>query len=397
VSPGGRRLAFSDYSSRGYDIRVVSLDLDAAAPAPPFVDRHPAPRPDPPPASIPVEPYRPWTMLWPRFWTPWIELGDAQNRLGGATGGSDALFRHAWGLRALYGTETGHLDTAAFYLYDRFRPTLLLTGEDEVDPGFEGEVRTRKLNAQLSWPLRRTIRSSQTLALTWRRERTRRPGEGGEIRRDLGGIETSWALNTARSYPWSISPIDGGRLRVAWLREAPWLGSDLSLDKLTFDGRLYQRLLGERDVLALRVQAGATRGEPEFESSFAVGGYPDGGIFDLVRTNQAVLRGYPEDAFTGRRFLAANVEYRFPLLSPQRGWRSLPLFLRHLRGTVFLDAAHAWSGPLALGDLKTAAGASVGFDAAVGYAVPFTAEVTVAHGFDELGDTRAYFRLGLAF
>jgi Tol biopolymer transport system component len=397
VSPDGRSLAFSDYSSEGYDVRVTSLDLEAVPLAPPYVDHHPAPRPDPPPASVPVEPYRPLTMLWPRFWTPWVELGDAQNRLGGATGGSDALFRHVWGLRALYGTETGHLDTAAFYVYDRFRPTLLLTGEDEVDPGSEGEVRTRKLNAQLSWPLRRTIRSSQTLAVTWRRERTRRPGEEGRVRRDLGGVETSWILNTARSYPWSISPVDGGRLRFAWLREEDWLGSDLSLDKLTFDARLYQRAFGDRDVLALRAQGGTTRGEPGFESSFAVGGYPDSSVFDLVRTNVAVLRGYPDDAFTGRRFLAANAEYRFPLLSPQRGWRSLPLFLRHLRGTVFVDVADAWSGEVRLDELKTAAGASIGFDAAVGFAVPFTAEVTVAHGFDELGETRAYFRLGLAF
>jgi Tol biopolymer transport system component len=397
VSPDGRCLAFSDYSARGYDVRITSFDLEAAPSVAPFVDRHPAPRPDPPPAAGLAEPYRPWSMLWPRFWTPWIELDDAQNRLGAGTGGSDALFRHVWGLRALYGTETGHVDTSAFYLYDRFRPTLLLTAENEVEPIPEGEIRTRKLNAQLSWPLRRTIRSTQTLAVTYRRERSWRPGEESVVRLDLGGIETSWSLNSARSYPWSISPIDGGRVRLAWLREAEWLGSDVSLDKFTVDGRLYQRLLGERDVLALRAQAGTTRGEPEFEGSFAVGGYPDSSVFDLVRTNLAVLRGYPDDAFTGRRFLAANVEYRFPLLSPQKGWRSLPLFLRHLQGTVFVDVANAWSGQLRLSELKTAAGLSLGFDTAVGFAVPVTAELTLARGFNELGDTRAYFRLGLAF
>jgi Tol biopolymer transport system component len=397
VSPDGRSLAFSDYSGRGFDLRVMSLDLDGARAAPPYVDRHPPPRPDPPPATGPVEPYRPWTMLWPRFWTPWVELGGAQSRLGGATGGSDALFRHIWGLRALYGTETGHLDVSAFYVYDRFRPTLLLAADEEVDPGPRGDIRNRKLNAQLSWPVRRTIRSSQTLAVSYRREWIRGPGEGLEASGDLGGLETSWSLNTVRSYPWSISPIDGGRLRLGWLREGEWLGSDLTLDRFTFDGRLYQRMFGERDVLALRLGAGTTRGEPDFEDSFAVGGYPDGSATDLLLTNLAVLRGYPDDAFVGRRFLAANAEYRFPLFSPQRGWRSLPLFLRHLRGTVFVDTAYAWSGGLQLRDLKTAAGASIGFDTALGFAAPLTAEVTLARGFDELGETRAYFRLGLAF
>jgi Tol biopolymer transport system component len=396
VSPDGQTIAFSRYSARGYDLHLAPQARPVPRRASPFVDHHPAPRPDPPPASGPVEPYRPWTMLWPRFWTPWVELGDGQDRFGVATGGSDALFRHVWGLRALYGTQTGHVDTSAFYVYDRLRPTLLLSVDDKVDPGNEGAVRTGKMNAQLSLPVRRTIRSVQTLAVTYRRERTAAIGGGGGGL-DLGGIETSWALNTARSYPWSISPIDGGRLRLAWLREADTLGSDLSLDKLTADGRAYLRLFGARDVVALRAQGGTTRGQPDFDRSFAVGGYPDSGLFDLVRTNLAVLRGYPDDAFTGRRFVAANAEYRFPLFSPQRGWRSLPVFLRHLRGTVFLDAANAWSGEFRLEDMKTAAGVSLGLDTAVGYTLPVTAELTVAHGFDELGETKVYLRMGLAF
>ena len=47
--------------------------------------------------------------------------------------------------------------------------------------------------------------------------------------------------------------------------------------------------------------------------------------------------------------------------------------------------------------MKTAAGASLGLDSAIGFALPLTAEVTVAHGFDEQGDTKVYFRFGLAF
>jgi hypothetical protein len=87
------------------------------------------------------------------------------------------------------------------------------------------------------------------------------------------------------------------------------------------------------------------------------------------------------------------------------------VFLRHLRGTVFFDAANAFTGPLRLSDLKTAAGASVGIDTALGYALPATAELTVARAFNlpvegvpassspaaERRDTRVYLRFGLAF
>lgn len=398
VSPDGLSVAYSAYSARGYDVCIAPLDLASALPASPFQDGHPAPRPDPPPSASPVRPYRPGSMLLPRFWSPWLEHDDAEDRIGVATGGSDALFRHAWAARATYGTESQRVNASGFYLYDRFRPTFLVSVQDTTDVYTNGLLRTRQLDLQAALPLRRTVRSIQTLSATWRREREEVLGsDRPEDRLDLGGIETAWALSTARSYPFSISPSEGGRLRVAWLREAKALGSDLSLDKLTADARLYRRVFGERDVLALHAGGGTTYGEPQFERSFAVGGYPDASLFDIVRTNNAVLRGYPDNAFTGRRYAAINAEYRFPLFSPQRGWRSFPLFLRHFRGSVFFDAANAWSGKFRAEDVKTAAGASIGLDSAIGFALPMTAEVSLARGFDEKGDTKVYFRFGLAF
>jgi WD40-like Beta Propeller Repeat/Omp85 superfamily domain len=398
VSPDGMFVAYASYSSRGYDVHVAPLVIDGAPSAPSYVDEHPAPRPDPVPADGPIKPYRPWSMLLPRFWMPWVELGSSEDRFGVATGGSDALLRHAWAAQATWGRNAERVNATGFYLYDRFRPTFLVVGQDQTDVEPDGLLRTLKVDLQAALPLRRTVRSLQTVSVTYRRERQEIPGsDDPRDRLDLGGIETALELASARSYPFSVSPVDGGRVRIAWLREAKGLGSELSLDKLTVDARLYERLFGERDVLALRAGGGTTWGEPEFERSYAVGGYPDASLFDIVGTNPAVLRGYPDNAFTGRRYLAANVEYRFPLFTPQRGWRSLPVFFRHLHAALFVDAAHAWSGELRLADVKTAAGASIGVDTAIGFALPLTAEVAVAHGFDAQGETTAYFRFGLAF
>jgi outer membrane protein assembly factor BamA len=110
-----------------------------------------------------------------------------------------------------------------------------------------------------------------------------------------------------------------------------------------------------------------------------------------------VLRGYPDDAFLGRRFLDANVEYRFPLAHPQRGYRLLPVFVRHLHATLFADAGNAWSGAFRASDLKTSAGAALGADVVVGHALPLTFTAGLARGFAAQGETRAYFRAGLAF
>jgi Tol biopolymer transport system component len=146
VSPDGLSVAYSSYSSTGYDVHVAPLDLAAAPAAPPFEDAHPAPRPDPPPAAGPARPYRPGSMLLPRFWTPWIEGDDAEDRFGFATGGSDALFRHAWAAQATYGTGSERVNASGFYLYDRFRPTLLAAVQDTTDVYTGGRLRTRRLN-----------------------------------------------------------------------------------------------------------------------------------------------------------------------------------------------------------------------------------------------------------
>jgi Tol biopolymer transport system component len=398
VSPDGRTVAYADYSSFGFDVRTAPLELSPAPAASAFVDELPAPRPDPVPEASPSSSYRPWSMLVPRFWSPWIELGDSEDRLGIATGGSDALFRHVWAARLTYGTGTDRLNFNGFYLYDRFRPTLVVSGQNTTSVSKDGDLRTLQLNLQASMPLRRTVRSVHSLSLAYRREREEVLGSTApEDRVELGGLQASWIWSSARAYPMSISPSEGSRLRVSWLHEAEGLGSDVALDKLTADARLYQRVFGARDVLALRVGGGTTWGEPGFERSFAVGGYPDAGLFDIVRTNEALLRGYPDNAFSGRRYATFNAEYRFPLFSPQRGYRSAPLFLRHLRASAFFDAANAWSGSFEASDLKTALGASLGLDSAIGYALPLRAEVSVAHGFQEQGDTRFYFRFGLAF
>jgi outer membrane protein assembly factor BamA len=238
-----------------------------------------------------------------------------------------------------------------------------------------------------------------SVSLAWRRER-----QGlldapvpADAPLDLGGLEVAWTLGTAREYAYSISPVDGGRLRVAYLKEEPALGSDVSLGKLTADGRAYLRLLGEGNVLALRAGGGATFGRPSFQRSFAAGGFPSGTLFHLVRTNHSVLRGYPDDAFTGRSLVYGNLEYRIPLGHPQRGYRLLPVFVRHFHATAFLDAAHAWSGPFRLGDVRTSAGLALGAHVYLGHGLPVIGTAGLARGFSDQGRTQAYFRVGLAF
>jgi outer membrane protein assembly factor BamA len=339
--------------------------------------------------------------LLPRYWSPLVWNGSGEIRFGVGTTGNDPLLQHLYGLDLFTGSDTHQVNARGFYQYDRFLPTLLVYAEDVKDPQGEGVLRTRRVDVRVSAPFWRTIRTTQTVSLTWRREEQTHenaPAETARTPANNGGLELAWLVTTEREYPYSISPSDGFRARLAWLREDPALGSDRSLSKLTGDVRGYFRLVGERDVLALHAAGGYCGGSPEPDRpAFAVGGYPDSSLFDLVRTNLALLRGYPDNAFTGQSFLGLNLEYRFPLFSPQHGYQTAPAFVRHVYGEVFGDAGNAWNGAFRFGDLKPSAGVGLGSSLYFGHRVPITANLSVARGFAEKGTTRVDFRLGLAF
>jgi hypothetical protein len=397
VSPDGATVAFANYRARGYDVHVMRLDLATAPPAGPYVDANPPSRPAAAEMPAPDRRYRPFPTLRPRFWSPFLETGD-EVKLGAATGGADPLFRHAYAAALERGFDTGRFGLRAFYQYDRWLPTFLGAYQDQSDPAGEGTVsHLREVTLRASVPLERKLRRSQSVSLAWRRSRETLEETAEPDRLDLGGIETAWTLSTARQYPYTISPAEGVRVRAAFLKEARALGSEIDVAKATADLRGYRRVFSERDALALRIGGGTTLGRPSFQRSFAVGGFPDGSLFDVVQTNHSVLRGYPQNAFRGRRFAHANAEYRFPLAHPQRGLRTLPVFLRHLHGEVFADAAHAWSGAFRLGDAKVGAGAALGIDLVAAHALGFTLTAGVAHGFSDSRTLRPYFRTGLAF
>jgi hypothetical protein len=401
VDPGGTEVAFAAYAARGYDVHVMALDADALEPAAAFHDPYPAAPSRPAPTAGADRPYRPFPTALPRFWSPYGAYVDDEVRLGAVTGGADPLLRHAYAVAAHWGSDTERPSGQVFYQYDRFRPTFQLGGQIKQEAQEDGSrLRTRELTVRASVPVVRRLRWSQSVSFAWRRSREDLFGPR-RARLDLGGLETAWAIANVKRYPLSISPVDGQRLRVAFVKESPSFGSDVALGKLLVDGRAYVRGLGESHVLALMAAGGTTFGRPAFRQSFEVGGFPDGGLLDVVRTNNAVLRGYPDGAFSGRRFVSGSAEYRLPLWHPQRGAYSLPFFIRAFHLTAFADAGNAWSGDW--DGLKTAAGGALGADLVVGHALPLTVTAGVGHGFARRGDprqggdTRFYFRTGLAF
>jgi Tol biopolymer transport system component len=401
VSPDGTQVAFSAYDARGYDVHVMDLAPEGEEAAP-FVDPYRPSSEPPAPVSATDAGYAAAGHLWPRFWSPYLASSEGDLRIGVVTGGADPLLRHAYGLDVHATTGDGDPGVQAYYQYDRFLPTLTAVVGDSRDrvrvAAGEEITRDRTITLRATVPVVRRIRWTQSLSVAWRREReTVENGRGGEAL-DLGGLEVAWSLSTARQFPWSISPVEGTRLRVSYLKEDPAFGSEVSLGKLVAEARVYTRVFGETDAVALAAAAGTTFGGGAAATrSFEVGGFPDRGLLEVFRTNHAVLRGYEDGQFRGRRFAGANLEYRFPLSHTQRGWGTAPVFVRHLHAAVFADVGHAWSQDFDWRDVKTSAGFVLGGDFYLFHALPLTGTLGFAHGFSRLGEAKVYFRAGLSF
>jgi len=113
------------------------------------------------------------------------------------------------------------------------------------------------------------------------------------------------------------------------------------------------------------------------------------------------LRGFPSNAFPGSHVALMNVDYRFPLVRPQRGLGTWPLFLHTVHAAVFGDAGHAWTRAFDAKAIKTSIGAELSANIVFGYFFPVTATVGAARGHDGSGTaadrTTFYVRVGRAF
>src|SRR5262245_21700682 len=149
----------------------MEVDWRTPQPAEPFGDPYPPQRPSPAPEAGPDRPYRPLPAPLPRFSSPYLPFAGDELRYGPLTAGGDPLLQAGSGLAGCGGSDTGRASGQALYRSDRARPTLQLVLEDETRPARQGRLRTRKAEARVSLPLRRTRRSSQSASLAWRRER----------------------------------------------------------------------------------------------------------------------------------------------------------------------------------------------------------------------------------
>lgn len=413
-SPDGKTLAFASYSAAGYDIHVRPADSASWKSAESYVDRYPVMTYVEKPVATRSSSYNPLPTLIPRYWFPWYGYSEESKDLFGfLTSGQDAVERHAYSAAGLYSPRTYRKWYALNYAYDGLYPTVLL-GASDIDVTFSDLLkdttrtedyvqREKELDAALVFPLLKFqsqhalvvgYRSREISALT---ELPPWPGYSGPVPAEgkLTAGRAAYIFNSARQYGYSISPEEGRTLELGYIRYDKSLGGDFNIEKYTADWHEYINFPWKHNVLLARAFAGASSGDTMAQGAFQLGGDNPGDTLITTDDETVFLRGYPINAFRGRKAALATLEYRFPIADIEHGWISTPVFLRRLHGAAFGEAGHVWEDGLHARDFKRSAGAELRLDTNLAYHLPVTFRIVYAHGFDRDGYTRVYFGISM--
>jgi hypothetical protein len=333
--------------------------------------------------------------------------------------GYDVLGRHVIAADATWAVNDGDVggslaprsrpDWSASYAYQRWQTAPFVSVRDRTSlfnaVTTEGSVvpmaqREQQVDAGLSRAFRR-IRWTQAVTGMFHAERVSTVAPALEQDVDRSGLRTSWTLFTARQYGYSISPEDGIGIGVTGELFRPAFGSDGRADAFTADGRAYVSL-PRQSVVALRLAGAASSGDPGMRRAFRLGGSDGNAALGVFGSDAiSLLRGFEDDVVSGTRVMLMNAELRVPVVWPQRGVGTWPIFLRSVHATLFTDIGNAWTNSVRWADRKTGVGAELSADVTAGFGLPLTWTVGAAWGHDGAGVLRdgreVYLRLGRSF
>jgi hypothetical protein len=333
--------------------------------------------------SGPVTNFSPWRTLAPRYWLPTFEEGIENGyRIGGMTGSSDVVGRHAMAAALLVPTNNTGITGGAAYRYAGFGLPII-----DVDATQDwvslGSAFARDANRTFLGQVRRRVIDVDGLAtLVRQRSRTATSvtaGVGIEQRKymttasvPLSSLDTTGGLRTATfptfivgagyaNYqfpPFAFSPEDGGQVNVT-LRDRLYSGvAAAGPQSLSAVGvaNLYKSLDlpgYAHHVFALRAAAGFA--DERSNGYYEVGG-TSGSTFEIVPgytvgegRRTFGVRGFPPGTLIGIRALAGSAEYRMPLLLSSHGLGVLPFFISRSSISLFTDYGTAWCPSAAAG------------------------------------------------
>lgn len=395
-SEDGREVFFLEYYKDGYRISKIELSEERFKPS--EISKSESQKISPSiEKSYPVRPYNPLPSMKPAYWIPSSRDGGEETQYGISLTGTDPLERHIYYLDIYHGFQSKKWSTSATYIYDRLYPTLsidysltndLLTSGDE-----DYNLKRERISLSAIFPLFRVKEQSFFIAGFRREKRTYNFKKESLT---FSGLRLGLLYDSSRKYSFSISPTEGRKLSLLLERDFRALGSDYNIWRFTGEWKEFVKLPLKHHVLGIRFIYGKSWGEKR--KVFYLGGYEGNtGFAGFETENFNLLRGYKKESFYGTEALLLNIEYRFPIINIERGYGNLPLFLRRIHLSPFLDLGNSWIDSFSLSDLKKGIGVELRTDFILSYSIPITASLGIAKGFDIGGKMTLFLRLSSSF
>jgi Tol biopolymer transport system component len=405
ISPDGRKLAFINYQSTGYELHLIKIDPEQWAEI--KYDKSliiPVQKtnlfnlyttlPKNQMALLnnyPIHPYYPFTTFWPpTYWIPAVQITENDLGIGFSTDLEDALGFYSLPLTITYGILHNNLNYYLNYYNYRHLPIInfflsgitnfaLLSPDQNLDKSTNTSQEETiwweegKVGFNISFPFTGYTKTStnyrpykQTFTIGFQYEKSSPSNQDKNTFLTSTGITTTstttldsnqekiaslrlgYSYSDAEKYGFSISPEQGHSFSLTYEHADKALGSDYTFNKLLFDGRQFFPLPFLHQVLAFRLVAGCSSSnllESNLDKEkFKLGGYNSADNLSDVEVNIFPLRGYKSATLAGNNLLLGSLEYRFPLANIEHSITLGPifLFLERLSGVFFVDIGNAW-------------------------------------------------------
>jgi hypothetical protein len=429
VSPDGRTLVYVGYTSDGFDLCGMELDRASWVPAEPYVDRRPDPPAAPPRGDWVRRPYEAFPTLRPYAYNLDYGPGTFGQTLTISASGQDMAGIHGFSLNLATDTSLRSEPQFSFsYGYGRLPFDYTLTAFRSLTP--QAQVRINDATPtypedylgiinSIGYTMPRAFDSMSFLAsyaLSTYRARVPigpqlDPQSQITTEPPLQGIfavaRFGFSYSSTERYLYSVGPARGTSLQVSMNVSSKETISDYNQYSFSYSLSRYLQMPWAADhTIALSARSGISGGDPSLRGAYYVGGFVNLPLLDSFGPNSYqggfLLRGYPPNAYAGRQFHLGTIEYRLPLLHPERGLGTLPIFFNRVSGAAFLDYGGAFND-LDVDhwrtQLHTGLGAELFLDATVGFFISTTARLGYARGLspEAYPGGKIYFVLGSAY
>lgn len=392
------RVLVKHYNGHGYDIQAFGISESFPAtpgaavlfPTPEetaeFTDMAPDRLPD---LNLTPKKYNPFKKLFiPRAVLPGFFFTDDTVLLSATLNGRDPLARHIWQGGITYRFDANFLGGNFLYSYNRFWPSLFVRFADfvvsygdlfRIGSTFFEERTAAGIGASLSG----YARGKHTLTGYYFFENRSAEGiipAGATDVPTLGkmsGFGLHYQFNRAVKNPGDISLEEGPRLILDFQASDSALGSSQNLEQIIFQGDLreYVPLPWKGHVLALRAAGGIAFGDRLLQGTFRLGSATGESLISGPTPRLFTLRGLPQITFAGERAMLFSGEYRLPLIYPDRGAGTGPIFLQKLHMAFFADYGSVFNGDIDFGNFLLGVGSELRADLLLFYGLPLTARL----------------------